>query len=82
MPAPRRDIRHLQMIRAFGRTGRVVDAADAPGLTPSALSHRIKEAGRRPGVPPFERMHKRLPMTPAAEYPANFSEKVLRERCG
>lgn len=79
MDGPRLDIRHLQMIRAIGRTGRVVDAADALGLTPSALSHRIKEAERRLGVPLFERMHKRLRMTAAAEYLANFSEKFLGE---
>ena len=79
MDSPRLDIRHLQMIRAIGRTGRVVDAADALGLTPSALSHRIKEAERRLGLPLFERMHKRLRMTAAAEYLANFSEKFLGE---
>jgi LysR family transcriptional regulator for metE and metH len=76
---PRLDIRHLQMIRSLGRTGRVVDAADVLGLTPSALSHRIKEAERRLGVPLFERTHKRLRMTAAAEYLANFSEKFLEE---
>ena len=79
MDSPRLDLRHLQMIRAIGRTGRVVDAADELGLTPSALSHRIKEAERRLGVPLFERMHKRLRMTAAAEYLANFSEKFLGE---
>lgn len=79
MQGPRLDIRHLQMIRSLGRTGRVVDAADALGLTPSALSHRIKEAERRLGVPLFERTHKRLRMTAAAEYLANFSEKFLGE---
>ncbi|MBD3664187.1 LysR family transcriptional regulator [Sulfitobacter sp. TSTF-M16] len=67
------------MIRSLGRTGRVVDAADSLGLTPSALSHRIKEAERRLGVPLFERTHKRLRMTAAAEYLANFSEKFLEE---
>lgn len=79
MQSPRLDIRHLQMIRSLGRTGRVVDAADVLGLTPSALSHRIKEAERRLGVPLFERTHKRLRMTAAAEYLANFSEKFLEE---
>ncbi len=79
MDSPRLDLRHLQMIRAIGRTGRVVDAADELGLTPSALSHRIKEAERRLDVPLFERMHKRLRMTAAAEYLANFSEKFLGE---
>ena len=79
MDNPRLDIRHLQMIRAIGKTGRVVDAADELGLTPSALSHRIREAERRLGVPLFERMHKRLRMTAAAEYLARFSDKFLSE---
>ncbi len=79
MPAPRLDIKHLQMIRAIGRTGRVTDASDELGLTPSALSHRIKEAERRLGVPLFERMHKRLRMTAAAEYLAEVSERILAE---
>ncbi|NOD30251.1 MULTISPECIES: LysR family transcriptional regulator [Ruegeria] len=79
MENPRLDIRHLQMIRAIGKTGRVVDAADELGLTPSALSHRIREAERRLGVPLFERMHKRLRMTAAAEYLARFSDKFLSE---
>lgn len=79
MTRPILDIRHLQMIRAIGSTGRVVDAADLLGLTPSALSHRIKEAERRLGVPLFERMHKRLRMTAAAEYLAGFSEEMMAE---
>ncbi|MEM9629589.1 MAG: LysR family transcriptional regulator, partial [Pseudomonadota bacterium] len=79
MRNPILDIRHLQMIRAIGRTGRVVDASDELGLTPSALSHRIKEAERRLGVPLFERLHKRLRMTAAAEYLASVSERMLHE---
>ena len=79
MPGPRLDIRHLQMIRAIGRTGRIVDAAEELGLTASALSHRIKEAERRLGVPLFERLHKRLRMTAAAEYLADVSERLLRD---
>jgi LysR family transcriptional regulator for metE and metH len=67
------------MIRAIGRTGRVTDAAEILGLTPSALSHRIKEAERRLGVPLFERLHKRLRMTAAAEYLADVSDRLIRE---
>ncbi len=79
MYRPLLELRHLQMIRSIGRTGRVVDAADELGLTPSALSHRIKEAERRLGVPLFERLHKRLRMTAAAEYLAEVSERILCE---
>ena len=79
MRGPLLELRHLQMISAIGRTGRVVDAADLLGLTPSALSHRIREAERRLGLPLFERMHKRLRMTAAAEYLADVSTRILEE---
>lgn len=79
MVGPVLELRHLQMIRAISRTGRVTDAAEELGLTPSALSHRIKEAERRLGVNLFERLHKRLRTTAAAEYLAQFSERFIRE---
>ena len=73
------DLRHLQMIRAIAEYGRVSDAAEALGVTSSALSHRIREAERRLDVTLFTRMHKRLRMTPAAEYLAEVSERVLAD---
>ncbi|WP_299849444.1 LysR family transcriptional regulator [uncultured Roseovarius sp.] len=73
------DLRHLKMIRAIAEHGRVSDAAEALGVTSSALSHRIKEAERRLGLVLFTRMHKRLRMTPAAEYLAELAERVLAE---
>ena len=79
MSSPKLDIRHLQMVRAIWRAGRVNDAADLLGLTPSALSHRAREAERRLGVPLFERRHKRLRLTAAAEYLAEVSDRFLSE---
>ena len=80
MPSgPLLDLRHLQMIRAIAAHGRVGDAAEALGLTPSALSHRVREAERRLGVPLFTRLHKRLRMTPAAELLADVADRVLSE---
>lgn len=76
---PLLELRHLQMIRALSEHGRVTDAAEALGLTPSALSHRIREAERRLEVVLFTRMHKRLRMTPAAEYLSEVAERVLSE---
>lgn len=73
------DLRHLTMIRAIAKHGRVSDAAEALGVTSSALSHRIKEAERRLDLVLFTRMHKRLRMTPAAEYLAEMAERVLGE---
>ena len=67
------------MIAALSDTPRVTDAATRLGITPSALSHRIREAERRLGVPLFTRVHKRLRMTPAAEYLAQVAERMLAE---
>lgn len=76
---PLLELRHLKMIHAIARHGRVTDAAEALGITPSALSHRIKEAERRLDVVLFTRMHKRLRMTPAADYLAETATRVLSE---
>lgn len=76
---PLLDLRHLQLIQAIIETGRITDAADKLGVTPSALSHRLREAERRLDVPLFTRMHKRLRKTPAAEYMAVVAERVLAD---
>jgi len=73
------DLRHLKMVRAIAKHGRVTDAAEALGVTSSALSHRIKEAERRLDLVLFTRVHKRLRMTPAAEYLAETAERILSE---
>jgi LysR family transcriptional regulator for metE and metH len=79
MPSPILDLRHLQMIAMLAAAPRVTDAAERLGITPSALSHRIREAERRLDVPLFTRVHKRLRMTPAAEYLARVAERLLVE---
>lgn len=79
MRGPVLDLRHLQMIRTIIQTGRVTDAAEELGLTPSALSHRIKEAERRLGVPLFERLHKRLRATPSSILLAEVGERIIKE---
>ncbi|WP_306115637.1 MULTISPECIES: LysR family transcriptional regulator [unclassified Roseovarius] len=76
---PLLDLRHLKMIRAIAKHGRVTDAAEALGVTSSALSHRIREAERRLDLVLFTRTHKRLRMTPAAEYLAETAERLLAE---
>ena len=67
------------MIQAIAETGRVTEAAEKLGLTPSALSHRIREAERRLDVTLYTRLHKRLRMTPAAEHLAHVAERVLAD---
>lgn len=76
---PLLDLRHLQLIRALDQTGRISDAAEILGVTPSALSHRLREAERRLDVPLFTRLHKRLRKTPAAEHMAVVAERILSD---
>ena len=57
------DIRHLQLLVALDQYGTVTAAARALGLTQPALSHQIREAERRVGVPLFRRVKKRLLFT-------------------
>ncbi|CTQ63162.1 LysR family transcriptional regulator [Roseibium album] len=76
---PLLDLRHLQLIQAIIETGRITDAAEKLGVTPSALSHRLREAERRLDVPLFTRMHKRLRKTPAAEHMAVVAERILTD---
>jgi len=76
---PLLDLRHYMMIATLAKTPRVTDAAEQLGITPSALSHRIREAERRLGVPLFTRSHKRLRMTSAAEYLAQVAERMIAE---
>jgi LysR family transcriptional regulator for metE and metH len=79
VPDPCLDLRHLQMIATLGEAPRVTDAAERLGITPSALSHRIREAERRLDVPLFTRVHKRLRMTPAAEHLAQVATRLLAD---
>ena len=73
------DLKHLQMIHSIAAHGRVSDAAEALGLTASALSHRIREAERRLDVPLYTRLNKRIRMTPAAELLAGVAERILTD---
>lgn len=79
MNRPALDIKHLEMIVALAETPRVTEAAEKLRITPSALSHRIREVERRLEVPLFMRVHKRLRPTPAADYLAQVAERLLAD---
>ena len=76
---PLLDIRHLEMIAALADTPRVTEAAELLRITPSALSHRIREVERRLEVPLFLRVNKRLRPTPAADYLAQVAKRMLTD---
>lgn len=77
MNRPALDIKHLEMIAALADTPRVTEAAEKLRITPSALSHRIREVERRLEVPLFMRVRKRLRPTPAADYLAQVAKRLL-----
>ena len=79
MNRPLLDIRHLEMIAALADNPRVTEAAEVLRITPSALSHRIREVERRLEVPLFLRVNKRLRPTPAADYLAQVARRMLTD---
>ena len=77
--SPRLDVHHLQMLTALADTGALAPAAKRLAVTPSALSHRIREAERRLDLVLFTRRGRRLMPTPAAEILLNMARGVLSE---
>jgi LysR family transcriptional regulator for metE and metH len=74
---PLLDLRHLRMLTAIADTGSVSAAAGLLAVTPSALSHRIREAERRLDVTLFGRLKGRLYLTPAGECLYQSARRVL-----
>jgi len=74
---PKLEIKHLELVKALKDYGRVSDAADSLGLTPSALSHRLKEAERRLGIDLYQRAHKRLKPLPTVDHLSLVAESVI-----
>lgn len=79
MKRPALDIKHLQMLTALSHNQRVTDAAEELRITPSALSHRIREVERRLDMPLFVRINRRLRPTPAADYLTQVAIRILTE---
>ncbi|MDP6968193.1 MAG: LysR family transcriptional regulator [Gammaproteobacteria bacterium] len=75
----RLQISHYRMVQAIRTHGTVSAAAQAVGLTQSALSHQIAEAERRLGRKLFARVGRRLSLTAAGEFLASSAETILSE---
>jgi len=67
------------MIATLAETPRVTEAAEKLRISPSALSHRIREAERRLEVPLYMRINRRLRPTPAADYLAQVAQRLLTD---
>lgn len=59
------DLRRLQVLRAVHECGTVTAAAALLHLTPSAVSHQLRQLSREVGVPLLERTGRRVRLTPA-----------------
>lgn len=61
------EIKHLKLIDTIAREGSLSKAAVALCLSPSALSHQLKELERMLGSPLFYRVNKQLHFTPSGK---------------
>ena len=72
---PRLDLRHLDMLVAIDASRTLADAADLLRISPSAVTHRLREAERRLGVHLYQRQGRHLRPTVAGQI---LAEAALR----
>src|SRR5688572_14119280 len=73
------ELRHFQLIAAVADAGGLAAASRQLGLTPSALSHQLRDAEERLGVRLFQRRHRGLLVTGAGEKLLASARRVLAE---
>src|SRR2546423_12596541 len=71
------ELRHHQLVVAIAQEGSLVGATRTLHLTPSALSHQLRDAEDRLGVALFQRRNRRLLPTAAGEKLLAASRLVL-----
>ena len=73
------EVRHFQLVAAIADTGSLAAASLKLHLTPSALSHQLRDAEERLGGRLFQRRHRRLLLTGAGERLLASARRVLAE---
>ncbi|WP_218004971.1 LysR family transcriptional regulator [Actinomadura macra] len=71
------DLRRLHMLRLVHQYGTVTAAAEALHLTPSAVSHQLRELARELKVPLLEPQGRRVRLTPAAHLLIEHADALL-----
>ena len=72
-------LRHFEMLVSVARCASLADAARSLLITPSALTHRIREAERRLGVVLFEKQGRALRPTLAGRILTQTAERILED---
>ncbi|MGB0522625.1 MAG: LysR family transcriptional regulator [Flammeovirgaceae bacterium] len=73
------EIRHLRLIKAIVDEGSIINASKVLFLTPSALSHQLKEAEAMVGAAIFHRVNKKLILTDIGKKLYDGAARVLNE---
>lgn len=69
-------LRHLEAVRAIARHGTVTAAARAVGITPSAMTTRLKDLEALSGAPLFDRLGPALRLTQAGAILLDLAQQV------
>ncbi len=73
------ELRHLRLIETVAAEGNLSRAVSKLNVSPSALSHQLKELETEVGVQLFYRVNKRLVITDAGKILLTSAQKVLNE---
>lgn len=73
------ELRHLRLIQAVAEEGSVTRAGNRLFLTQSALSHQLRDAEEKLGVLLFNRINRRMILTPAGERLLKSAQTILGE---
>lgn len=76
---PKLEARHYILLQAINRLGSMSAAAGQLGVTASAVTHRIREAERRLGIPLTERLGSQMRLTLSGQRLAQAADRALDE---
>lgn len=71
------EVRHLRLIRAIAEEGSVTKAGNRLFLTQSALSHQLRDLESRLGATLFDRVNKKMLLTPAGQRVLVAANEIL-----
>ncbi|HEX7150180.1 MAG TPA: LysR substrate-binding domain-containing protein [Thermoanaerobaculia bacterium] len=73
------ELRHFRLVTAIADAGSLAAASLQLHLTPSALSHQLRDAEERLGIPLFQRRNRKLLLTGAGEKLLESARRVLAQ---